>query len=118
MMSEIKTQRLHATIEGRVQGVGFRYFVITLAAQKALSGWVGNRLDGSVEVVAEGTQEALNSLLKALHQGPRSEQMGNFKASTYAACFKISHQIIVGLFSRATGLILPPGAPASQTPGL
>lgn len=75
MMSEIKTQRLHATIEGRVQGVGFRYFVITRAAQKSLSGWVGNRLDGSVEVVAEGTQEALNSLLKALHQGPRSARV-------------------------------------------
>ena len=75
MMSEIKTQRLHAIIEGRVQGVGFRYFVITLAGQKALTGWVSNRLDGSVEVIAEGNQEALNSLLKALRQGPRSARV-------------------------------------------
>ncbi|MFH1446472.1 MAG: acylphosphatase [Chloroflexota bacterium] len=74
-MSEIKTQRLHATIEGRVQGVGFRYFVIILAEQNALNGWVGNQLDGSVEVIAEGTLEALNSLLKALRQGPRSARV-------------------------------------------
>jgi acylphosphatase len=64
--------RLHAVIEGQVQGVGFRYFVHDSAAALGLTGWVRNRWDGSVEVVAEGRREALNHLLAALYRGPRS----------------------------------------------
>lgn len=64
-------QRLHARIEGRVQGVGFRYFVLTRAQALGLTGWVGNRVDGQVEVVAEGEHDALENLLAVLFEGPR-----------------------------------------------
>lgn len=64
-------QRLHAHIEGRVQGVGFRYFVLMEAQALGLTGWVGNRVDGQVEVVAEGEHEPLEKLLTELYEGPR-----------------------------------------------
>jgi len=64
-------QRLHARIEGRVQGVGFRYFVLTEAQKLGLTGWVANRVDGQVEVLAEGEHETLEKLLAVLHEGPR-----------------------------------------------
>lgn len=63
--------RLHAIVEGRVQGVGFRYFVQEVAEVLELTGWVRNRWDGSVEVMAEGERDRLEKLLGALRQGPR-----------------------------------------------
>ena len=71
-MAESDQARLHAVVEGRVQGVGFRYFVLDKANQLGLTGWVRNRWNGDVEVTAEGSREALGSLLNALHRGPRS----------------------------------------------
>ncbi len=71
-MSQRQNTRLHAIIEGRVQGVGFRAFVLRKASELKLTGWVRNRWDGSVEVVAEGERSQLDQLLAALHQGPRS----------------------------------------------
>ena len=62
--------RVHLVVRGRVQGVGFRYFVVRRAAALGLDGWVSNRADGSVEVEAEGGREALASLVEALRQGP------------------------------------------------
>jgi acylphosphatase len=63
---------LHATIEGHVQGVGFRNFVLTTAINLDLTGWVRNTPDGDVEVLAEGPRPVLELLLEALHHGPRS----------------------------------------------
>ena len=65
-------QRLAAVVSGQVQGVGFRYFVQQVAVQLTLTGWVRNRWDGCVEVVAEGRHEKLLHLLALLHQGPPS----------------------------------------------
>ena len=62
--------RLHLLIRGRVQGVGFRYFVVQRARSLALSGWVRNRADGTVEVRAEGERPALEALHQAVKQGP------------------------------------------------
>ncbi len=64
--------RLHATVEGRVQGVGFRAFVEQSAEALELKGWVRNRWDGSVEVTAEGERPDLEKLLLALRRGPRA----------------------------------------------
>ncbi len=63
-------ERLQARVYGRVQGVGFRHFVWQQAQRLGLTGWVRNRRDGSVEVVAEGPRAALDQLLAALHEGP------------------------------------------------
>ncbi len=59
-----------ATVRGRVQGVGFRYFVLRRAQLLNLTGWVANRPDGSVEVVAEGESSQLEELLELLRHGP------------------------------------------------
>ena len=65
------TGRLQAQVLGRVQGVGFRYFVQGEATTLGLSGYVRNAADGRrVEVVAEGPRAALERLLDALHRGP------------------------------------------------
>jgi acylphosphatase len=61
---------VHLVIRGRVQGVGFRYFVVRRAATLGLGGWVRNRQDGVVEVQAEGPRGALESLLAAVRRGP------------------------------------------------
>jgi acylphosphatase len=54
-----------------VQGVGFRYFVDKAAGEHRATGWVRNRGDGSVEVLAEGSEAALTNLLDAIRRGPR-----------------------------------------------
>jgi acylphosphatase len=61
---------LHAVVQGDVQGVGFRYYVQRRAEEMGLAGWVRNRPDGSVEVVAEGSRPALGRLLELLSKGP------------------------------------------------
>lgn len=65
-------ERLHATVHGRVQGVGFRFFVVEQASALGVTGWVRNRREGTVEVMAEGPRPALEQLLAALHRGPTS----------------------------------------------
>ena len=62
--------RLDATVVGRVQGVGFRYFVLREATALGLDGWVANTTDGAVRCVAEGRRELLESLLERLREGP------------------------------------------------
>lgn len=62
--------RLHATVNGRVQGVGFRQATQKQAMMLGLVGWVANRTDGSVEVVAEGPRPQLQRLVGWLHDGP------------------------------------------------
>lgn len=57
-------------VRGRVQGVGFRWFVRERARALGLSGWVRNRDDGSVEVLAVGEDDALRQLRSLLGTGP------------------------------------------------
>ena len=64
--------RLDATVIGRVQGVGFRYFVLREAMQIGLEGWVANESDGSVRCVAEGLREDLEALVERMRVGPVS----------------------------------------------
>jgi acylphosphatase len=65
-------KRIHATVRGEVQMVGFRYFVVRQAEALGLAGWVHNGADGrTVEVVAEGAEDRLRQLVAALHEGPR-----------------------------------------------
>jgi len=66
---------LHFLVQGRVQGVGFRWFVHREASELRLSGWVRNTEDGDVEVVASGTAEDLADLRASLRQGPRGARV-------------------------------------------
>ncbi len=69
--------RLEASVRGRVQGVGFRYFVLDRAMRRELTGFVANDDDGSVHVVAEGPRDELEALLEALWDGPASAMVEN-----------------------------------------
>lgn len=62
--------RLHAIVRGRVQGVGFRYYVFESARRHRLTGWVRNLPDGRVEILAEGPEETLTELLTDINRGP------------------------------------------------
>lgn len=67
-MSEL--ERLEATVVGRVQGVGFRVFVLRRASELGLVGWVANTPGRGVAVVAEGPRQDLDALVAALRIGP------------------------------------------------
>ena len=63
-------RRLDATVTGRVQGVGFRYYVLREASALGLDGWVANTPSGAVRCVAEGPDDLLEALLERLKDGP------------------------------------------------
>ena len=66
---------LHFLIQGRVQGVGFRWFVEREAGELDLRGWVRNTEDGAVEVVAAGDPADLHDLRSSLRRGPRGSRV-------------------------------------------
>lgn len=73
-MSETN-KRLHAIVHGMVQGVSFRYYTTEKARELRLTGWVMNRRDRTVEVVAEGSRENLDTLRLWLYEGSPSAQV-------------------------------------------
>ena len=72
---KLLTMVLHFLIQGRVQGVGFRWFVQRQAAELDLRGWVRNTEEGEVEVVASGTEADLAELRSSLRRGPRGARV-------------------------------------------
>lgn len=80
-MPEQRLLRMQATATGHVQGVGFRNFVQRQAGLLGCVGYVSNDADGvSVLVVAEGSEEELRHLLRALERGPRGAQVRSVEA--------------------------------------
>lgn len=63
-------KRIHLNISGFVQGVGYRAWVKRQARSLPLTGWIRNRQDGAVEVIAEGSTEKLNEFIALCRQGP------------------------------------------------
>jgi acylphosphatase len=78
-------ERLHAVVEGEVQGVGYRVFVVRSAGPLAVRGWVRNRFDGSVEVLAEGQRASLEVLLRDLRAGPRASTVRDVRVEWLSA---------------------------------
>ncbi len=66
---------LHFLVQGRVQGVGFRWFVHREASELSLRGWVRNTEDGDVEVMVAGDDENLAELRSSLRKGPRGSRV-------------------------------------------
>lgn len=64
--------RLQAIVHGRVQGVNFRYYTRLRAQELGVTGYVRNKWDRTVEVVAEGEREAVEKLLEFIEVGPRA----------------------------------------------
>jgi acylphosphatase len=70
-------KQVHLFIRGRVQGVFFRASVQREARRLGLSGWVKNRADGAVEVLAEGEEEEIKELIGWAHRGPGPARVEN-----------------------------------------
>lgn len=68
-------------VRGRVQGVGFRWFVEREAHLLGIAGWVRNNHDGSVEVLAQGTRDQLSGLHLRLREGPRAARVDSVEVS-------------------------------------
>jgi len=64
-------QRFRAFVRGYVKGVDFSWFVSREATGLGIRGWVRNRMDGRVEVLAEGDRDSLDALIESLGRGPR-----------------------------------------------
>jgi acylphosphatase len=67
----------HFLIEGLVQGVGFRFFVLREAKNLKLDGWVRNLLDGRVEVLVQGSEKTIETLIAKLRKGPLTSRVEN-----------------------------------------
>jgi acylphosphatase len=72
--------RLEADVRGRVQGVGFRFWVVRRATALGLTGWVANELDGTVRCVAEGPPDGLDELERLLRAGPMGAVVEDVRA--------------------------------------
>jgi acylphosphatase len=73
--TEKATEARRFVVRGRVQGVGFRWFVEREAHILGIAGWVRNNADGSVEVMAQGTRDQLSGLRSRLREGPRAARV-------------------------------------------
>jgi acylphosphatase len=73
MTADVQARRF--VVRGRVQGVGFRWFVEREAHMLQIAGWVRNNHDGSVEVLAQGTRDQLLGLRSRLREGPRAARV-------------------------------------------
>jgi acylphosphatase len=83
-------------LSGRVQNVGFRFFTEHAARVEGIHGWVANRRDGAVEVMAEGDVEALDRFEAKLRHGPPAARVDRVLvnedvASGRASGFEIRH---------------------------
>jgi acylphosphatase len=79
--AESRTEARRFVVRGRVQGVGFRWFVEHEAHMLGVAGWVRNNSDGSVEVLAIGSRDQLSGLRSRLRQGPRAARVDDVEES-------------------------------------
>ena len=79
-----KIEAFRATARGRVQGVGFRWWVRSAAERYGVRGWVANRADGSVEIFAEGASDDLARFLMDAEEGPPYSRVESFVKSPAA----------------------------------
>ena len=84
MTSDDEDQRaVHVTVTGRVQGVGFRAWVVWEAQERGLQGWVRNRRDGSVDAVFAGPGAAVEAMLAACRRGPSLAAVSRVQAAPW-----------------------------------
>lgn len=80
-MNPLSTRTVRLRIEGRVQGVGYRAFVDMRANELGLTGWVRNRIDGSVEAVMQGTHVQVEQMLALCRKGPPAARVERIEIS-------------------------------------
>jgi acylphosphatase len=81
LVTESAIEARRFVVRGRVQGVGFRWFVEREAHILGIAGWVRNNHDGSVEVLAQGTRHQLSGLHSRLREGPRAARVDDVETS-------------------------------------
>lgn len=78
-------KQYHIVVSGLVQGVGFRYFTLYTARNHDIKGWVRNRSNGDVEIMAQGTEEALGHFIGKIRIGPKYSRVNHVEISTQIA---------------------------------
>jgi acylphosphatase len=78
-IESVKKARVKITVSGRVQGVGFRYFIYHAAERLELTGYVKNLFNGDVEIEAEGRKEFLEELVRSAKTGPSGAHVKDIK---------------------------------------
>ena len=73
----------HIIITGKVQGVGFRYWLYKEAKQRNIDGWVRNKISGEVEALLIGKDEKINNLIKLCKKGPPSSEITKIEVQNY-----------------------------------
>jgi len=73
--------RYHVIVDGKVQGVGFRYFTQVKARQHRLTGWVRNKLDGTVELEIQGAHDQIDSFLSSLENAHFPAKVSKLKSN-------------------------------------
>ena len=73
----------HIVITGKVQGVGFRYWLYQAAKQRNIDGWVRNKITGEVEALLVGSNVNINKLIKLCEKGPRTSKVTKVKIQSY-----------------------------------
>ena len=73
----------HIVISGKVQGVGFRYWLYKAATQRNIDGWVRNKISGEVEALLVGNDVEINKLIKLCEKGPPSSKVTKVKVQSY-----------------------------------
>ncbi|MCH6231446.1 acylphosphatase [Microbacterium sp. CFH 31415] len=70
-------KRVHVVVRGEVQGVGYRYTLRMIARESGVTGWVRNRVDGSVEAEVEGTEDQVDEVLAWMAEGPPGSRVAD-----------------------------------------
>ena len=73
----------HIIISGKVQGVGFRYWLYKEAKQRNIDGWVRNKISGEVEALLIGNDVEISNLIKLCEKGPPSSEVTKVKVQNY-----------------------------------
>lgn len=96
MPAERSVEARRFVVRGRVQGVGFRWFVEREAHILGIAGWVRNNADGGVEVLAQGTRDQLSGLRSRLREGPRAARVDEVEESEARPAAELSSFRIEG----------------------
>ena len=90
----------HIIITGKVQGVGFRYWLYGLANERNISGWVKNKISGEVEALIIGDDANVNNLIKLCKKGPHLSKVVKIKVQNYQKDYtKKSFDIVTNINS-------------------
>ena len=87
--------RLRLEVHGRVQGVGFRWFVREAARRRGVAGWVRNRADGTVELEVSGTEPSLRELIAVLREGPPGARVDAVAETSSADTEELPHPFAI-----------------------